>query len=111
MGKALHILKSTELVCTYSGIKSCDANFSTDAKNLLKSNTGSQPVLYLEHRWLHNTEDPDQQILITNNIGDQGFANWLENYYSQPGLLTLESMKALPKDTHNIDARLSILLH
>jgi len=67
------------LVCTYTWIKSCYASSPKEAKGLLLASIFDEnPVLFLEHRWLHNQQEevPEGDFRIEldkANIISKGF--------------------------------------
>ena len=79
------------------GLKVVMPTFPSDAKELLEEAIQDpNPVIFLEHRWLHNTEDPPEMHFENRiSIGESRICkNGSDFTVITSGLLTLEAMKA-----------------
>ena len=61
--------KFTKLVCYIPGLKVVMPTFPSDAYNLLKNPIRDpNPVIFIEHRWLHNIEQEIKRLNIRIKI-------------------------------------------
>ena len=91
-----HSQNLTPLFCNVPGLKVVMPTFASDAKKLLiKSIFDPNPVIFLEHRWLHGIEDND---FINRKIKKLKFSNIVKEGKDltivSMSYLTLEALKA-----------------
>ncbi len=108
-----HSQSLTPIFCNVPGLKVVMPTFASDAKNLLiKSIFDPNPVIFLEHRWLHGIKDEDilrkkEKKLIFSNVIKKGKDITIVSM----SYLTLESIKAVKMlNNHGISCELIDLI-